>query len=43
VLTRNKVTGNDIDKNKNNYDTSEVKEDLFWEDELVEVLKESKK
>ena len=39
MLTQEGVTGNDIEENKKVCDTLDVKKDLFFEDELVIVLK----
>ena len=39
MLNRDAVAGKDIEENEKVYDTLDVKEDLFFEEELVTVLK----
>ena len=42
MLNRNTVAGKDIEENEKVYDTLDVKEDLFLEEELATVLKRLK-
>ena len=38
VLNQNRATGKDIEENEKVCDILDVKEDLFWEEELATVL-----
>ena len=42
LLNRDKVTGNDIEKNERVFNNLKVNEDLFFEDELETLLKDNK-